>query len=82
MTARDVCLMILILCVFVISTISIIMWMRADQRAEKLEREVIIGKLAINALGRYMKLMGCEIPTFDSEDLDSCVKATMEEASA
>ena len=81
MPARDVLLMALALCIFVISIISIIMWMRADQKAEELEREVILGKLAINAMGRYMEAMGCPLPARESKDLESAVIATLEEAS-
>lgn len=82
MPARDVLLMVLALCIFVISNISIIMWMRADQKAEKLEREVIMGRLAINAMGRYMEAMSCPLPTLESTDLESAIIATLEEASA
>ena len=82
MPARDVLLIVLALCMFAIGSISIIMWMRADQKVEELEREVIMGKLAINAMGRYMEAMGCPLPALESKDLESAVIATLEEASA
>lgn len=83
MTTKSIVLLIILAgALLILCGVACVMWIWKDMRVKELEREVILGKLAVNALGKYMELMGCPTPTIDSEELDSAAISVVEEARA